>query len=405
MIMNSANKRSIEKTQLIVFLSCLAVTCTQAGIVMYTPSIPTLITIFNTSYSEIAHTLTAYIFGYATSVLILGGISDQIGVKKSYLITTAIFVVSSLALAITRQIDLFILLRFLQGFGGGGCAVIARTSAKTVFSKKELVKAMSWISFSFVLSMGIFQYIGGLVQTYGNYRYDFLIMSLLGIIIFTLIILFFNDRNDTIKKPLDIQQLSKNYLFILKQNYLLPLAIGGGLGYSVLLAFNVLGVYYLHTQLHISAHQIGLIGIIFSMAYLLGSFLTNRFIKAMDINALISLSKKIILFSTILFFAGILVEKNSLTMIILPISINLIGQSLLYPCAMAKALEPYEKIPGSATALFGFIQQFCGFLTSLLIAQLPNQSIFSLGFIIALTCLLNWVLLSKLFLYQKNEMS
>ena len=402
--MNNTNIKNIKKTQLIVFLSCLAVTCTQAGIVMYTPSIPTLIAIFKTSYSGIAHTLTAYILGYAASVLILGGISDQIGVKKSYLITTAIFLVSSMALAITHQIDLFIFLRFLQGIGGGGCAVIARTSARTVFSKKELVKAMSWISISFVLSMGIFQYIGGLIQTFGNYRYDFLIMSLLGMIIFTLIILFFNDRDDIIKKSLDIKQLSKNYLFILKQNHLLPFAIGGGLGYSVLLAFNILGVYYLHTQLHISAHQIGIIGIIFSIAYLLGSFLTNKLIRVMDINALISLAKKIILFSVILFFSGILFEKNSLLTIIFPLSINLIGQALLYPCAMTKALEPYEKLPGSATALFGFIQQFFGFLTSLLIAQLPNQSIFSLGFVIALTCLLSWILLSKSFLHQKSEM-
>lgn len=401
--MNSANKKNTGKTQLIVFLSCLAVTCTQAGIAMYTPSIPALIAIFKTSYSGIAHTLTAYILGYAASVLILGGISDQIGVKKSYLITTAIFLVSSVALAITDQIDLFIFLRFLQGLGGGGCAVIARTSARTVFSKKELVKAMSWISISFVLSMGVFQYIGGLVQTFVNYRYDFIIMSLLGMIIFTLIILFFNDHNDSEKKSVNIKQLSENYLFILKQNNLLPLAIGGGLGYSVLLAFNVLGIYYLHTRLHIAAHQIGIIGIVFSIAYLLGSFLTNRLIRAMDINALIIFAKKIILFSVVLFFAGILFERNSLLMIIFPLSINLIGQAVLYPCVMAKALEPYEKIPGSATALFGFIQQFCGFLTSLLIAQLPNQSVFSLGFVIALTCLLSWILLSKSFLHQKSE--
>lgn len=401
--MNSANKKNTGKTQLIVFLSCLAVTCTQAGIVMYTPSIPTLITIFKTSYSGIAHTLTAYILGYAASVLILGGISDQIGVKKSYLITTTIFLVSSVALAITHQIDLFIFLRFLQGLGGGGCAVIARTSARTVCSKKELVKAMSWISISFVLSMGVFQYIGGLVQTFGNYRYDFIIMSLLGMVIFTLIILFFNDDNDREKKSVNIKALSENYLFILKQNNLLPLAIGGGLGYSVLLAFNVLGIYYLHTQLHIAAHQIGIIGVVFSIAYLLGSFSTNRLIRAMDINALISLAKKIILFSVVLFFTGILFERNSLLMIIFPLSINLLGQAVLYPCAMAKALEPYEKIPGSATALFGFIQQFCGFLTSLLIVQLPNQSIFSLGFVIAFTCLLSWILLSKSFLHQKSE--
>ena len=392
----------LHKEKIVIFLSCLAVTCTQAGVVMYTPSIPTLIAIFKTSYSGIAHTLTAYISGYAVSVLILGGVSDQIGVKKSYLITTAIFLVSSLALAITHQIDLFIFLRFLQGIGGGGCAVIARTSARTVFSKKELVKAMSWISISFVLSMGIFQYIGGLVQTVGNYRYDFLIMSLLGMVIFILIILFFNGPNDVIKKSLDIKQLSKNYLFILKQNHLLPLAIGGGLGYSVLLAFNVLGVYYLHTQLHIAPHQIGMIGIIFSISYLLGSFLTNRLIRAMDINALINLAKKIILFSAVVFFVGILFEKKSLLTIIFPLVINLIGQALLYPCAMTKALEPYEKIPGSATALFGFIQQFCGFLISLLIAELPNQSIFSLGFVIALTCLFSWILLRKSFLHQKN---
>lgn len=394
----------INHSYFVVTLACLAVACTQAGIVMYTPSLPFLSKIFNTSYTEIAYTLTSYLLGYAVSVLFFGGISDQLGIKRSYIITTLIFILASLLLSITHSIHFFILLRLLQGIGGGGCAVIARISVRNILDGKKLVRVMSFISISFIVSLGVFQYIGGIIQTYMNYRYDFIAMGFFGFFLLMLILFQFHEVDYKLKRQFKIVSVVKNYTGIVKQNYLIPLALGGGIGYSILLAFNLLGIFYLKNNLKISPHGIGIIGIYFSVAYLFGSFLVNNLIKITDIHFLMKIGKTIILMAGILSVIGILINPNSLVLILSPILIGLIGQALLYPCAMTKALEPYKKIPGAASSLFGFTQQMSGFLVVMIVGWLPNQSIILLSIVIFIIGLLSFLLSNdRSFQHQKIE--
>ncbi|OGT40382.1 MAG: hypothetical protein A3E81_01165 [Gammaproteobacteria bacterium RIFCSPHIGHO2_12_FULL_36_30] len=371
---------------------------------MYSPSLPCLSRIFNTTYTEIAYTLTAYLLGYAVSVLFFGGISDQLGIKRSYVFTTLIFIFTSLLLSITHSIHFFILLRLLQGIGGGGCAVIARTSARNALDGKKLVSAMSYISISFIISLGIFQYVGGIIQTYMNYRYDFIVMGCFSFFLLMLILFQFHEVDYKLKRQFKIVSLVKNYTGIVKQNYLIPLALGGGIGYSILLAFNLLGIFYLQNHLKLSPHDIGIIGIYFSVAYLFGSFLVNNLIKITDIHFLMKIGKTIIFIAGILSVIGILINPNSPVLIISPILIGLIGQALLYPCAMTKALEPYKKIPGAASSLFGFTQQMSGFVVVMIVGWLPNQSIMLLSIVIFIVGLLSFLLSNdRSFQHQKIE--
>lgn len=399
--MSTHKEHTISRTYIVIAISCLAVACTQAGIVMYTPSIPFLLKIFNTGYAEIAYTLTGYLLGYALSVLFFGGISDQLGIKKSYMVTTAIFSLGSIFLAIAHSIYFFILFRFLQGIGGGGCAVIARTSARDRLDGKKLVNAMSYISISFITSLGIFQYLGGIIQTYGNYKYDFIVMSCFGFVVLMLITFFFNDNSTKSKTIFKTTHLIKNYSEIVKKNYLFPIALGSGIGYSILLTFNVLGIYYLQIYLKISPHQTGLIGIYFSISYLIGSVLANILIKISDLTSVIKTGRLIILLAGFLSIICITINKNSAFLIVFPLLIGLVGQALLYPCAMVKALEPYKSTPGAASSLFGFTQQFTGLIISMIVGWLPNYSIFSLGIIVIVIASISFLLLSDHFLHQK----
>ena len=164
------------KNKSTLIIACLAVLCTQAGMMMYTPSMPYLSQIFKVSYLQINYTFTSYVFGYAIAMLFFGGISDIIGRKNGYLITLSIFSLSSFLLISTKSIDLFIFLRLIQGIGGGGCAVIGRASVRDIYEGSNLVSGMSLISMTFNVVMGALQFIGGLIQTYIGYKFDFLCM-------------------------------------------------------------------------------------------------------------------------------------------------------------------------------------------------------------------------------------
>jgi|GEM_PF-4296143 len=382
------------KNSMVLILACLGVICTQAGIAMYSPSLPFLGKILKADYHYIAYTLTAYVFGYGVAMLCIGGLSDQLGRRKTYLITSGIFSVTSLVLIYMQSIYLFIFLRLLQGIGGGGCAVIARSSVRDIYEGKRLVSAMSYISLAFNVSMGFFQYVGGVIQTYANYQYDFICMSILGCLIF-IIVYFMFEETYHVNKHISLSELIQSYWYVIKEKSVVIYGIGGGIGYSISLMFNILGIYYLHDVLEISPKIIGSIGFYFSLAYLFGSIVVTRLIKIIEIDSLINVGRFLILGSALLVFISIIITTSSAIMIILPILIGLIGQAILYPCAMTKGLEPYKASPGVSSSLFGFTQQLSGFCVTAIAGCLPYQSLYSLAVMMIFIGSISFILLSK----------
>lgn len=208
------NKELTRPSHYTVILACLAVGCTQSGISMYASSLPFLSKMFDTKYKFAVYTLTAYLLGYAFAVLIFGGLSDQVGRKKIYILCAALFTITSAILAFTNSILVFILIRFIQGLGGGGCAVIARTSVQDVYKNQKLVSAMASISISFIISLGFFQLLGSIFQTYGNYKYDFIFMSIYGLLLIYLICTLYDETRSTSSYTLDSNKLILAYYVI-----------------------------------------------------------------------------------------------------------------------------------------------------------------------------------------------
>jgi MFS family permease len=387
-----------ENRSLILIIACFAVACTQAGLIMYSPSIPFLLKIFNTTYTSATYTMTAYLLGYAIAMFCMGGLSDQLGRKKSYLLVTGIFSLSSLLLVMTSSIQVFIILRLLQGIGGGGCAVIARTSVRDIFEGKALVKSMSSISIAFYFSMGIFQYIGGIVQHYASYQIDFLFMFLFSFSILLSLFFYFPETHYQAKNTVSIRQLITDYRIIIKEKYLILIALGGGIGYSILLAFNTIGIFYLQQCLNISPVTIGEIGLALSISYIFGAVLTNHLVKMLEIDSLIYVGKTILLIGGIFSLANAIQRDQTILSVVLPIMLGVVGQAMLYPCAMTKAVGPYKKTSGAASSLFGFTQQLSGFVVSAIAGWLPYQQIIWFGGMVFLIGSISFLVLTPRFL-------
>ena len=67
-----------------------------------------------TSWSLIAYTL-----GLAVSMPVAGRLSDQLGRRRVFLVAAAVFTVASLLCGLAVNIAMLIVLRFVQGIGGG----------------------------------------------------------------------------------------------------------------------------------------------------------------------------------------------------------------------------------------------------------------------------------------------
>ena len=233
--------------------------------------------------------------------------------------------------------------------------MIARTSVRDVFEGKALVKGMSYISIAFYFSMGLFQYIGGIVQHYANYKVDFLVMFFFSISILLAIIFYFPETNFQSKNRVSVRQFIGDYAAIIREKYLVILALGGGIGYAVLLAFNIMGAFYLQKCLNISPVAFGEVGICLSLSYIFGAMLTNYLVKYFEITTLIYIGKTTLFVGGLLSLANAMRDSQTVFYVIYPIMLSVVGQAMVFPCAMTKAVEPYRNTAGAASSLIGLI--------------------------------------------------
>src|ERR1700734_537578 len=72
------------------------------------------------SYDEAAWVVTSFLVANAVIIPISGYLADVIGRKRYYMISVALFTVSSLLCGFAPSLGFLVIARVLQGIGGGG---------------------------------------------------------------------------------------------------------------------------------------------------------------------------------------------------------------------------------------------------------------------------------------------
>lgn len=387
----------MDKLQRVVtILGCLMVVLTQAGISLYLPSLPAMQHNFHTTHSTIVLSLTAYMAGYAFPMLFWGSLADSIGRKRALFVAILTFSMASVLLAWVKPINIFILLRFFQGAGGGGCAVIGRTMIRDVFEKAALVKAMSYVSIAFVVALGVCQALGGFIQTYLYWQIEFLLMAFIGFSAFAMVAIFLPETSKAEERShYKIAVICKNYFDIIRDKGFLYVAIGGGVGFGGSMAFNAITPFLFQNKLHLTPAQFGHLGFLLSCSYLLGTFITNRCVERLGMTSVIKIGLFFVIsFGIIMTVLGLFNFIN-LYAILLPFLVIYAGQALIYPCAMAIALKHYKSKAGSATALFGFTQQVLACTSVAIASYLPHDTQLPLAILITLIGITSFIFLAK----------
>lgn len=80
---------------------------------------------FDTSASELAWVVTAYVIPFAVSILAVGRLGDSVGRRRVLLVASALFAVASIACALAPTYPILLAARVLQGIGGSALITTA----------------------------------------------------------------------------------------------------------------------------------------------------------------------------------------------------------------------------------------------------------------------------------------
>ena len=125
--------------------------------------------------------LTSYLVANAIVIPISGWLSDAIGRKRYFLISIALFTISSLVCGIAPNLTTLIIARIFQGIGGGGLAPVEQSMLIDTFPPKQ--RGMAIAAFAIVVVVGpvLGPTLGGLITETASWHWVFLINVPIGI--------------------------------------------------------------------------------------------------------------------------------------------------------------------------------------------------------------------------------
>ncbi|MFJ2363944.1 multidrug effflux MFS transporter [Pseudomonas sp. NPDC087697] len=358
------------KSSTTLVITCSTVFLAQLGMSIYLPALPEIARYLNSDASQVSWGLAVYLIGMALPMLFWGSLSQRIGRKPVLIAALGIYGLGNLALPMGTTLESFLALRLVQGIGASGISVMARVLIRDSFRGDLLAKALSWISISFVVALGIGQYLGSLIQVALGWSAIFYLLGgtslLMGIVVARVTF-------PTLAEAKSQSSSWPTYWRILRhRNFLLP-ALAGGLGYGVIVAFNTAAPAILQGTFNWSAVEYGLLGWPISAAYFLGALVINRYVLHTGQRRLMNAGAGLVLVGSAVMLLGSLQATALALLLWLPYCIAVLGQSLIYPISLSLANDGSPVSGAYAMALSGFIHQLMaaiiGGIASLLVGQ------------------------------------
>ena len=140
---------------------------------MYLASLPDIGRLLSAPMSQVQLTISAYLIGFAIAQIFHGPLSDRHGRRPLLLITLGIYLLATLACALSFSIETLIAARFVQAVGGSGASVLARAIVRDMYEGVRVAREMSRMAAIMALAPLLAPLIGGVLQTLFGWRSNF----------------------------------------------------------------------------------------------------------------------------------------------------------------------------------------------------------------------------------------
>jgi Arabinose efflux permease len=234
--------------------------------------VPRLQKEFQVSFYKVSLTISVYMIAFASFQLISGLVSDIYGRRRVILLGYGVFGIGCIICYLTRNINIFLAGRFIQGMSNAFMTPVLMAVLGDIVPKKSLGKYMG--VFGSVQTSGIFlaPVMGGFFAEI-NWRYVFLILSVLSVLLTIIYYMTFTYSSRVYKRDLMPWAMFAN---LLKNKAIILLALSSFAGYFGFGSLGFLFAKYIYLNVGVSERINGIIVSMTGMASIIFSPMAGR---------------------------------------------------------------------------------------------------------------------------------
>lgn len=355
----------------VVFLAPLINSVGGIAIDLYAPSMPAIGAEFGANAPLMQNTITATLAGYAIGQLFFGLMSDSVGRRPSIVLGLSLFIAASALATVSTNIETLIAARAIQGFSIGSCQVVARAILVDNIKGQRFYIAITYLSLAFGLGPVLAPFIGGYIQEFAGWRYNFALYTLYGVIVFYIASSGLKESLSSTYRKSPLASL-RGYRVILGDLTFLSAVLVLGSSFSSFLIWNVVGPFVMQEWLGYSGATFGASALGVGASYLLGTTLNRLLVKRAPTEALMSAGAGLYMFGMLV----IAFESGRLDLVsaLAGVMIIAFAQGLIFSNAMARSMSLFTDRAGAAASLQGCLMILCGTITSALASRTIIES-------------------------------
>ena len=328
----------------------------------YLAAFPQIAEDLDASRATVQLTLTATLAGLALGQVLLGSLSDTFGRRRPLLAGLAVYVVTSGALVVANSVELFMVLRFVQGFSAAAGMVLSMAILRDSFSGIAVSKAMARLMLVVGVAPVLAPTLGAQMLRFGSWRLIFGFLTVAGILLLVLAAV-------RLKETLPVEKRRTGGTVAALRTYRDLLTDRGFLGLALLSGFYMAGLFtyvsgstfVFQDQFDLDPQQFGYVfaggAVAITLASQVYGALVGRFRPEQILTVAVTVGLALVVTLFVVTLAG-----GGLVPVLVLLILTLSTAGLVMPSAPAIALDANPHRAGSAAALLGALQFAMGAL-------------------------------------------
>ena len=166
-------------------------------------TLPSMAKSFNVSIVSTDWVSLSFLMALAVSIPINGWLTNKFGAKKIFVTSLCLFGLGASICSLALNLQMLIVLRFIQGFGGGMLIPVGMTLIYHAYDRSEYASITSYMFIPALIAPAIGPFVGGLLIHLLGWRYVFLLPGPITLVLAIMSIKVFHETKKKKDYPLD----------------------------------------------------------------------------------------------------------------------------------------------------------------------------------------------------------
>ncbi len=363
---------------------------------MYLPAMPMLADELHTDMSMVQNSLSIYLLGYALGLLFFGPLADKYSRRLLVFIGIGGFVIASVILPFSENIEQFLTLRFMQAFISSAATVIVPGTIREYYGK-NMAKGFSYVSMIMMLAPMIAPSIGAVLLLLHSWQLIFYVLAGYSLIVLVLVIKFLPEAKN-IESRRAMSFITRYKIVLSHQKARFDLITSMMISLAFFAYITAIPFVYL-TVFHTSEFTFSILFAINVLALMTAHFINTKLVVRKGSRAMLTYG---LVVSIVASTALVLVNYWQLPLVFTLITvIPLMGSiSMIAVNADSLVLLEFAEQSGTATAVIGTLRFGIGALAGPILAYFYDGS--ALPFALLMWCSVVVVLFCQMMIKVKT---